>query len=100
MQLFKDSLNLFELHSPSSHHLLPGASPSSASSCASEMERWLEDIRMAIDLAEQGSGPLTDLLSPGLADNSKSTVPPGAFPEPDGYSSRLLIHVGRATVFN
>ncbi|XP_038125805.1 FERM, ARHGEF and pleckstrin domain-containing protein 1-like isoform X2 [Cyprinodon tularosa] len=34
-----------------------------AASCAAEMERWVEDIRMAIDLAEQGTTPNTDLLS-------------------------------------
>ncbi|KAK5623392.1 hypothetical protein CRENBAI_015102 [Crenichthys baileyi] len=34
-----------------------------AASCAAEMERWVEDIRMAIDLAEQNSNPNTDLLS-------------------------------------
>lgn len=41
------------------------------SSCASEMERWVEDIRMAIDLAEQSSSPHTDLLSTSPTDNSK-----------------------------
>lgn len=46
----------------------------SASSCASEMERWVEDIRMAIDLAEHSSSPGTDLLSTSLSDNSKSTL--------------------------
>ncbi|GAA6227604.1 FERM, RhoGEF and pleckstrin domain-containing protein 1-like isoform X2 [Lates japonicus] len=40
-----------------------------AASCASEMERWVEDIRMAIDLAEQSSSLNTDLLSTGLSDN-------------------------------
>ncbi|KAM7375252.1 hypothetical protein PAMA_014376 [Pampus argenteus] len=40
-----------------------------AASCASEMERWVEDIRMAIDLAEQSSSPHTDLLSTSLSDN-------------------------------
>uniref|UniRef100_A0A665T8Y4 FERM, ARHGEF and pleckstrin domain-containing protein 1 n=1 Tax=Echeneis naucrates TaxID=173247 RepID=A0A665T8Y4_ECHNA len=40
-----------------------------AASCASEMERWVEDIRMAIDLAEQSSSPSTDLLSTSLPDN-------------------------------
>ncbi|XP_058474257.1 FERM, ARHGEF and pleckstrin domain-containing protein 1-like isoform X1 [Solea solea] len=40
-----------------------------AASCASEMERWVEDIRMAIDLAEQSSSPGTDLLSTSLTDN-------------------------------
>uniref|UniRef100_A0A671XVZ5 FERM, ARHGEF and pleckstrin domain-containing protein 1 n=1 Tax=Sparus aurata TaxID=8175 RepID=A0A671XVZ5_SPAAU len=43
-----------------------------AASCASEMERWVEDIRMAIDLAEQSSSPNADLLSTSLSDNSKS----------------------------
>uniref|UniRef100_H3CSA1 FERM, ARHGEF and pleckstrin domain-containing protein 1 n=1 Tax=Tetraodon nigroviridis TaxID=99883 RepID=H3CSA1_TETNG len=40
-----------------------------AASCVSEMERWLEDIRMAIDLAEQSSSPNSDLFSAGLPDN-------------------------------
>lgn len=35
------------------------------------MERWLEDIRMAIDLAEQSISPNTDLFIAGLPDNSK-----------------------------
>ncbi|XP_067357911.1 FERM, ARHGEF and pleckstrin domain-containing protein 1-like isoform X2 [Channa argus] len=40
-----------------------------AASCALEMERWVEDIRMAIDLAEQSSSPNTDLLSTSPSDN-------------------------------
>lgn len=36
------------------------------------MERWIEDIRMAIDLAEQSSSPHTDLLSTSPSDNSES----------------------------
>ncbi|XP_035508944.1 FERM, ARHGEF and pleckstrin domain-containing protein 2 [Morone saxatilis] len=43
-----------------------------AASCASEMERWVEDIRMAIDLAEQSSSPNTDLLSTSISDNKLS----------------------------
>ncbi|XP_078147221.1 FERM, ARHGEF and pleckstrin domain-containing protein 1-like isoform X2 [Centroberyx gerrardi] len=43
-----------------------------AASCASEMERWVEDIRMAIDLAEQSSSAHTDLLSTSLSDNKLS----------------------------
>ncbi|KAF3857095.1 hypothetical protein F7725_008954 [Dissostichus mawsoni] len=43
-----------------------------AASCASEMERWVEDIRMAIDLAEQSSSPTSDLLSTSPTDNSES----------------------------
>lgn len=46
-------------------------SPRSPSSCASEMERWVEDIRMAIDLAEQSNSPQADLLSASLSENSK-----------------------------
>nr|XP_020475302.1 FERM, RhoGEF and pleckstrin domain-containing protein 1-like isoform X2 [Monopterus albus] len=40
-----------------------------AASCASEMERWVEDIRMAIDLAEQSSSPTADLLPSSLSDS-------------------------------
>ncbi|XP_061572130.1 FERM, ARHGEF and pleckstrin domain-containing protein 1-like [Cololabis saira] len=43
-----------------------------AASCASEMERWVEDIRMAIDLAEQSSSPSADLLSTSPSDNKLS----------------------------
>ncbi|XP_028256060.1 FERM, ARHGEF and pleckstrin domain-containing protein 1-like isoform X2 [Parambassis ranga] len=43
-----------------------------AASCVSEMERWVEDIRMAIDLAEQSSSPGADLLSTSLSDNKLS----------------------------
>uniref|UniRef100_A0A8C5EIP7 FERM, ARHGEF and pleckstrin domain-containing protein 1 n=1 Tax=Gouania willdenowi TaxID=441366 RepID=A0A8C5EIP7_GOUWI len=42
-----------------------------AASCAAEMERWVEDIRMAIDLAEQSSCPITDTLSSSPLDNSE-----------------------------
>ncbi|XP_013882306.1 FERM, RhoGEF and pleckstrin domain-containing protein 1 [Austrofundulus limnaeus] len=43
-----------------------------AASCESEMERWVEDIRMAIDLAEQSSVLDTGLLSTSPADNKLS----------------------------
>uniref|UniRef100_A0A7N9ASL2 FERM, ARHGEF and pleckstrin domain-containing protein 1 n=1 Tax=Mastacembelus armatus TaxID=205130 RepID=A0A7N9ASL2_9TELE len=43
-----------------------------AASCAAEMERWVEDIRLAIDLAEQSSSPDTDLLSSSLSENKLS----------------------------
>lgn len=41
-------------------------------SCKSEMEQWVEDIRMAIDLAEQSSVPDAGLLSTSPADNSET----------------------------
>ncbi|XP_061918160.1 FERM, ARHGEF and pleckstrin domain-containing protein 1-like isoform X1 [Entelurus aequoreus] len=40
-----------------------------AASCAAEMEQWLEDIRMAIDLAEQTNEPHMDLLSTSPSEN-------------------------------
>nr|XP_061802863.1 FERM, ARHGEF and pleckstrin domain-containing protein 1-like [Nerophis lumbriciformis] len=40
-----------------------------AASCAAEMERWVEDIKMAIDLAEQSNGPHLDLLSASPSDS-------------------------------
>ncbi|KAK7893094.1 hypothetical protein WMY93_022246 [Mugilogobius chulae] len=43
-----------------------------AASCASEMERWVEDIRMAIDLAEQSNDTLSDLLCTSPTDNKLS----------------------------
>ncbi|XP_017287113.1 FERM, ARHGEF and pleckstrin domain-containing protein 1 isoform X2 [Kryptolebias marmoratus] len=43
-----------------------------AASCEPEMERWLEDIRMAIDLSEQSSIPDAGLLSASPADNRPS----------------------------
>ncbi|XP_075994071.1 FERM, ARHGEF and pleckstrin domain-containing protein 1-like [Genypterus blacodes] len=43
-----------------------------AASCAAEMERWVEDIRMAMDLSEQSSSPHSDLLSSSLSENKLS----------------------------
>ncbi|XP_037552307.1 FERM, ARHGEF and pleckstrin domain-containing protein 1 [Nematolebias whitei] len=43
-----------------------------AASCESEMEQWVEDIRMAIDLAEQSSLPDAGLLSTSPAENKLS----------------------------
>uniref|UniRef100_A0A3B3ZLD7 FERM, ARHGEF and pleckstrin domain-containing protein 1 n=1 Tax=Periophthalmus magnuspinnatus TaxID=409849 RepID=A0A3B3ZLD7_9GOBI len=43
-----------------------------AASCASEMERWVEDIRMAIDLAVQSSATPSDLLPTSPTDNKLS----------------------------
>ncbi|CAG5933126.1 unnamed protein product [Menidia menidia] len=40
-----------------------------AASCASEMELWVEDIRMAIDLAEQSSSSNGNQLSTSPTDN-------------------------------
>ncbi|XP_030641780.1 FERM, ARHGEF and pleckstrin domain-containing protein 1 [Chanos chanos] len=34
-----------------------------AASCVSEMEKWMEDIKIAIDLSETSNGPAADLLA-------------------------------------
>ncbi|XP_071389361.1 FERM, ARHGEF and pleckstrin domain-containing protein 1 [Centroberyx affinis] len=40
-----------------------------AASSVAEMEKWMEDIKMAIDMAETSNGPSTDLLASNLTDN-------------------------------
>ncbi|KAM9192444.1 FERM, ARHGEF and pleckstrin domain-containing protein 1 isoform 2-T2 [Dugong dugon] len=40
-----------------------------AASSRSEMEKWVEDIQMAIDLAEKSSGPTPELLASSPPDN-------------------------------
>lgn len=35
------------------------------------MEKWVEDIQMAIDLAEKSSGPSPELLASSPPDNSE-----------------------------
>uniref|UniRef100_A0A8C0LGS8 FERM, ARHGEF and pleckstrin domain-containing protein 1 n=1 Tax=Canis lupus dingo TaxID=286419 RepID=A0A8C0LGS8_CANLU len=42
-----------------------------AASSRSEMEKWVEDIQMAIDLAEKSSGPTPEFLASSPPDNSK-----------------------------
>ncbi|XP_064800751.1 FERM, ARHGEF and pleckstrin domain-containing protein 1-like isoform X2 [Oncorhynchus masou masou] len=44
-----------------------------AASSLSEMEKWMEDIKMAIDLAETSNGHTADLLARGLTDNKSTT---------------------------
>ncbi|XP_071000772.1 FERM, ARHGEF and pleckstrin domain-containing protein 1-like isoform X4 [Oncorhynchus clarkii lewisi] len=44
-----------------------------AASSLSEMEKWMEDIKMAIDLAETSNGHTADLLARSLTDNKSTT---------------------------
>uniref|UniRef100_A0A4W5PAJ2 FERM, ARHGEF and pleckstrin domain-containing protein 1 n=1 Tax=Hucho hucho TaxID=62062 RepID=A0A4W5PAJ2_9TELE len=44
-----------------------------AASSLSEMEKWMEDIKMAIDLAETSNGHTSDLLARSLTDNKSTT---------------------------
>lgn len=36
------------------------------------MEKWIEDIKMGIEMAKVSNGPSTDLLTSNLNDSSKS----------------------------
>lgn len=40
-----------------------------AASSLTEMEKWMEDIKVAIDMAETSNGPSSDLLASNLTDN-------------------------------
>ncbi|XP_015218975.1 FERM, ARHGEF and pleckstrin domain-containing protein 1 isoform X2 [Lepisosteus oculatus] len=40
-----------------------------AASCAAEMEKWVDDIKMAIELAEKCNGPSSDLLATSSPEN-------------------------------
>uniref|UniRef100_A0A672JNC5 FERM, ARHGEF and pleckstrin domain-containing protein 1 n=1 Tax=Salarias fasciatus TaxID=181472 RepID=A0A672JNC5_SALFA len=42
-----------------------------AASSSAEMEKWMEDIKMAIEMATTSNGPSCDLLTSNLTDNSK-----------------------------
>lgn len=41
------------------------------SSSLSEMEKWMEDIKMGIEMAKSSNGPSSGLLTSNLTDSSK-----------------------------
>uniref|UniRef100_A0A673C584 FERM, ARHGEF and pleckstrin domain-containing protein 1 n=1 Tax=Sphaeramia orbicularis TaxID=375764 RepID=A0A673C584_9TELE len=41
-------------------------------SSLTEMEKWMEDIKVAIEMAKTSNGPSSDLLTSNMTDNSKS----------------------------
>lgn len=51
-----------------------GADGSFVFACSSltEMERWMDDIRVAVETATTSNGPSSDILSCSLTNNSKS----------------------------
>uniref|UniRef100_A0A8C7WC89 FERM, ARHGEF and pleckstrin domain-containing protein 1 n=1 Tax=Oncorhynchus mykiss TaxID=8022 RepID=A0A8C7WC89_ONCMY len=70
-----------------------------AASSLSEMEKWMEDIKMAIDLAETSNGHTADLLARSLTDNKAEW----AESEDDLMASRTSLerqapHRGNTTV--
>uniref|UniRef100_A0A8C8FK48 FERM, ARHGEF and pleckstrin domain-containing protein 1 n=1 Tax=Oncorhynchus tshawytscha TaxID=74940 RepID=A0A8C8FK48_ONCTS len=73
-----------------------------AASSLSEMEKWMEDINMAIILAESINGPTSDWLASSLTDN-KTSEPEWAESEDDLMASRTSLerqapHRGNTTV--
>uniref|UniRef100_A0A672JNB9 FERM, ARHGEF and pleckstrin domain-containing protein 1 n=1 Tax=Salarias fasciatus TaxID=181472 RepID=A0A672JNB9_SALFA len=59
--------NQFKMHGQlhmtvSDHRFIPSSA---------EMEKWMEDIKMAIEMATTSNGPSCDLLTSNLTDNSK-----------------------------
>ncbi|XP_062384374.1 FERM, ARHGEF and pleckstrin domain-containing protein 1 isoform X1 [Sardina pilchardus] len=75
-----------------------------AASSAAEMEKWMEDIKMAIELADKCNGPSSEVLGSSLTD-SKSPDEPGADQESedDLSASRTSLerqspHRGNTTV--
>uniref|UniRef100_A0A668AD70 FERM, ARHGEF and pleckstrin domain-containing protein 1 n=1 Tax=Myripristis murdjan TaxID=586833 RepID=A0A668AD70_9TELE len=72
-------------------------------SSLSEMEKWMEDIKMAIDMAETSNGPSSDLLASNLTDNSKLDSSVEAESEDDMTASHTSLekptpHRGNTTV--
>ncbi|KPP80340.1 FERM, RhoGEF and pleckstrin domain-containing protein-like [Scleropages formosus] len=75
-----------------------------AASSVLEMERWMEDIKMAIDLAEKCNGPSGNLLTISLSENKSSEESaPDQESEDDLSASRTSLerqapHRGNTTV--
>ncbi|XP_040600396.1 FERM, ARHGEF and pleckstrin domain-containing protein 1 isoform X2 [Mesocricetus auratus] len=65
-----------------------------AASSRSEMEKWMEDIQMAIDLAEKSNGPAPELLAGSPPDNKspdEATVAADQESEDDLSASRTSL---------
>lgn len=64
------------------------------------MEKWLEDIQMAIDLAEKSSGPSAEVLASSPPDNSEWPTQDGggsiltAFKTPSWAGLSSTVHTG------
>ncbi|XP_013855632.1 FERM, RhoGEF and pleckstrin domain-containing protein 1 [Austrofundulus limnaeus] len=77
-----------------------------AASSLSEMEKWMEDIKMGIEMAKTSNGPSSELLTSNLTDSKCSedssaeaeseddTPPPNALPEkPSPPRGNTMVHV-------
>lgn len=58
----------FQLMGRFEHFIYLWVSPCSS---LTEMEKWMDDIKMAIDMGKTSNGPSSDLLTSNLTDNSK-----------------------------
>uniref|UniRef100_A0A672LCL2 FERM, ARH/RhoGEF and pleckstrin domain protein 1 n=1 Tax=Sinocyclocheilus grahami TaxID=75366 RepID=A0A672LCL2_SINGR len=68
-----------------------------AASSASEMEKWVEDIKMAIELADKCNGPSAEILSSSFTDSSKSLTESSADQESDDDLSTSQTSLERQT---
>uniref|UniRef100_A0A8C1ZRH9 FERM, ARHGEF and pleckstrin domain-containing protein 1 n=1 Tax=Cyprinus carpio TaxID=7962 RepID=A0A8C1ZRH9_CYPCA len=74
-----------------------------AASSASEMEKWVEDIKMAIELADKCNGPSAEILSSSFTDKSPEESSADQESEDDLSASRTSLerqtpHRGNTTV--
>uniref|UniRef100_A0A673IWH0 FERM, ARHGEF and pleckstrin domain-containing protein 1 n=1 Tax=Sinocyclocheilus rhinocerous TaxID=307959 RepID=A0A673IWH0_9TELE len=63
----------------------------------SEMEKWVEDIKMAIELADKCNGPSAEILSSSFTDSSKSLTESSADQESDDDLSASRTSLERQT---
>uniref|UniRef100_A0A8C1ZQV3 FERM, ARHGEF and pleckstrin domain-containing protein 1 n=1 Tax=Cyprinus carpio TaxID=7962 RepID=A0A8C1ZQV3_CYPCA len=70
---------------------------SSLHSSASEMEKWVEDIKMAIELADKCNGPSAEILSSSFTDSSKSLTESSADQESEDDLSASRTSLERQT---
>uniref|UniRef100_A0A8C6SQP8 FERM, ARHGEF and pleckstrin domain-containing protein 1 n=1 Tax=Neogobius melanostomus TaxID=47308 RepID=A0A8C6SQP8_9GOBI len=76
-----------------------------AASCLSEMERWIEDIKMAVETVKSSNGPSTDLLMSDLNDNKcpedsaeaesedDMSAPQTSSERPTSHRGNTMVHV-------
>uniref|UniRef100_A0AAQ5YLX2 FERM, ARHGEF and pleckstrin domain-containing protein 1 n=1 Tax=Amphiprion ocellaris TaxID=80972 RepID=A0AAQ5YLX2_AMPOC len=77
-----------------------------AASSLTEMEKWMEDIKMAIEMAKTSNGPSSDLLTTNLTDNKcpedssveaesedDTTSPHTSLERPAPHRGNTMVHV-------
>ncbi|XP_022046464.2 FERM, ARHGEF and pleckstrin domain-containing protein 1 isoform X1 [Acanthochromis polyacanthus] len=77
-----------------------------AASSLTEMEKWMEDIKMAIEMAKTSNGPSSDLLTTNLTDNKcledssveaesedDMTAPHTSLERPAPHRGNTMVHV-------